>query len=275
MAAGGETARLGMSGWRQGRDLGAGVKLHRWTREPASGRARFRRGIPRKHVDGHGGGTARMSDGPYIYDYPRPMVTVDTVVFAPHGQGLAVLLIQRGKAPFEGHWALPGGFVDMEEDLAAAAARELEEETGVAGVTLDQFRTYGAPGRDPRGRTISVVHLALVDSRRHPVSGGSDAAKAAWWDIWTAPPMAFDHGTIVSEARFHLQELTRHAGVGVQALESPFPFDALLELYERIWGASIAEDPLRAQLLDLEIIEPDAWGRPGHYTFVSRHQARV
>ena len=135
----------------------------------------------------------------YTYPYPRPMVTVDAVVFASGPGGPQVLLIQRARDPFAGAWALPGGFVDMDEPLDAAAARELAEETGLHHVPLRQFHTYGDPGRDPRGRTISVAHVATVETAP-PVTAQDDAAAARWFPLDALPPLAFDHATIVGDA---------------------------------------------------------------------------
>ncbi len=141
-------------------------------------------------------------DGParYSYAYPRPMVTVDAVVFTEREGRREVLLIERGRAPCAGCWALPGGFVDIEEPLAAAAARELAEETGVTGVDLVQFHTFGRPDRDPRGRTISVAYAGVVDWRKHAPRGGDDASKAQWFSLDQLPPLAFDHGEILEYA---------------------------------------------------------------------------
>ena len=129
------------------------------------------------------------------YDYPRPAVTADIVLLS----GDAVLLIKRRLTPFEGCWALPGGFMDIDETLADAAARELEEETGITGVPLRQLRVFDAPGRDPRGRTISVVFLADIGDRPKP-RAGDDAAEARWHLLDRLPPVAFDHETIIMHA---------------------------------------------------------------------------
>lgn len=141
-----------------------------------------------------------MPDKPYCYAYPRPRVSVDAVVISPGPDGAQVLLIRRANPPFQGMWALPGGFVEMDEDLDAAAARELAEETGVAGVRLEQFRTFGAPGRDPRTRTISVAHIGVADARAHPPAAGDDAAEAAWHRVDALPPLAYDHAEIIAAA---------------------------------------------------------------------------
>ena len=130
----------------------------------------------------------------YCYDYPRPSVTVDAVVLSRDAR---ILLVKRKDVPFKGRWALPGGFVEIDEPLEDAAARELEEETGIAGVELRQLRAFGEPGRDPRGHTISVVFLAAVDERPEPTAG-SDAAEARWLPLGELPPMAFDHDKIIA-----------------------------------------------------------------------------
>ena len=141
----------------------------------------------------------------YVYAYPRPMVTVDALLLAGGGDALSVLLIRRKLEPYAGHWALPGGFVDMEESLELAAARELEEETGVHGVHLEQLRTFGDPGRDPRGRTISVVYWAVLYAAL-PVQAADDATEARWWPVSALPDMAFDHAEIIRYALGVLEE---------------------------------------------------------------------
>ncbi len=134
--------------------------------------------------------------GNYRYDYPRPAVTVDIVLLT---RDRDILLIKRKNPPFRGHWALPGGFVDENEPLADAAARELEEETGLRDVPLGQFRAYGDPGRDPRGHTVSIVFLAQVERPIEP-RPASDAIDAAWYTAESLPPMAFDHDRIIEDA---------------------------------------------------------------------------
>jgi 8-oxo-dGTP diphosphatase len=147
--------------------------------------------------------------GKYTYDWPRPMVTADAAVFVPAGQTLQVLLIRRGQDPYEGCWALPGGFVEMDEDLGEAAVRELAEETGLEGVTLEQFRTFGKPGRDPRGRVVTIVFTAALDAEPTDVQAGDDAAEAAWFDVAALPEMAFDHAEVVSLAAEYVHQRMR------------------------------------------------------------------
>ena len=136
----------------------------------------------------------------YTYDYPRPMVSVDAVVLRESDGRLEVLLIRRGKPPFEGCHALPGGFVEMDEDLPDAAARELAEETGLDRVALEQLAAFGRPDRDPRGRCISIAFWGSIERGGDQVSGGDDAAEAAWHDTGDLPALAFDHDEIIARA---------------------------------------------------------------------------
>jgi 8-oxo-dGTP diphosphatase len=136
---------------------------------------------------------------PYTYEYPRASVTVDIAVFCTFDDGLKILLIRRGRPPFEGSWALPGGFIEMDEKLVDSARRELEEETGLKNVELKQFATYGDPGRDPRGRTVSVVYYGFVGAGMSAVKGGDDAREAAWFSPDALPQLAFDHGIIIAD----------------------------------------------------------------------------
>lgn len=144
--------------------------------------------------------------GRYIYDWPRPMVTVDAIVFNTRGDVPKVLMIQRGNEPFKGQWAFPGGFVDMDEELEIAAARELEEETGLAGIELKQFYTFGKCGRDPRGRNITVAFMGITKTEK--IKGGDDAADAKWFAIDALPEnLAFDHKDVAALAIKKFKEL--------------------------------------------------------------------
>ncbi len=144
--------------------------------------------------------------GKYVYDWPRPMVTVDAAVFTFSGDRTKVLLINRGNEPFKGMWALPGGFVDMDEELEDAIVRELAEETGLTGIQLEQMRTFGTVGRDPRGRMITIVFMGIATEGQDTIRAGDDAAQAQWFDIEKVPDdMAFDHVDVV---RFAIEKLT-------------------------------------------------------------------
>ena len=149
-----------------------------------------------------------MSEGRYTYDHPRPAVTTDVALFRRTGEGgWEILLVRRGRDPFAGSWALPGGFVDELEPLEAAAARELEEECGIRGVELWQFRAFGDPHRDPRGHTVSIAYLGIVSDSVN-AAAADDAADARWFPLDHLPQLAFDHDEIVRAAVERLQEMT-------------------------------------------------------------------
>lgn len=131
----------------------------------------------------------------FTYSYPRPAVTVDAILVS---SARMVLLIERGREPYKGKWALPGGFIDMDESLETACLRELQEETGIVIDEVKQFKAYGAVGRDPRHRTISVVFYAFIE-KEQPALAGDDAAKARWFSLNELPELAFDHGQILEE----------------------------------------------------------------------------
>jgi 8-oxo-dGTP diphosphatase len=133
----------------------------------------------------------------YTYEWPRPMVTVDAAVFTFIKGGVHLLLIRRNKEPFKGKWALPGGFVEMDEELADASTRELKEETGLTGIKLEQLQAFGRIGRDPRGRNISVVFSGIAESGRTKIKAGDDAKEAKWFDINKLPSLGFDHDEVV------------------------------------------------------------------------------
>ncbi|HEY6333013.1 MAG TPA: NUDIX hydrolase [Blastocatellia bacterium] len=159
----------------------------------------------RAGVDGapHSLGTkshiAASRPGRYCYEYPRPAVTVDIVLFRIKDDHVQVLLIQRGGEPFEGSWAFPGGFVDKDEALEAAARRELMEETGLKNIKIEQFGAFGDPGRDPRGHTVSVAFTALIKKTVVP-RAADDAKDAAWFSATRPPRLAFDHAKILKTA---------------------------------------------------------------------------
>jgi len=140
--------------------------------------------------------------GKYVYDWPRPMVTVDAVVFALSGDSVKLLLINRKNEPFKGQWAIPGGFIGIDEELDDAIARELTEETGLTGVKLEQMHTFGKPGRDPRGRQITIVYMGVITEGFDRIKAGDDAQEAQWFDINSLPSdnMAFDHDAVTKFA---------------------------------------------------------------------------
>lgn len=203
----------------------------------------------------------------FTYEYPRPALTVDCVVFGFTGDSLQVLLIRRGIAPFSGSWALPGGFVHMEETLDQAARRELEEETHLQNVFLEQLYTFGTPARDPRGRVISVAYYALVRPDQHPATGDSDAAEAAWYPLEKLPPLAFDHAQILSTALDRLRGKIRYQPVGFELLPKKFTLGQLQALYEAILGRAIDKRNFRKKLLAFDFLVPT-----GEFTTGTAHR---
>jgi len=161
----------------------------------------------------------RMS---YTYEYERPAVTVDVALLALKDGILQALLIKRGNYPYEGMWALPGGFVNMKEDLEEAALRELREETGVTGVRIEQFQTFGDPFRDPRTRIIAVVHYGLVRLEECAVEAGDDASDARWFPAYDPPQMAFDHDTIITTLLERIRFRVRHTPAVFELLPETF-----------------------------------------------------
>ena len=160
---------------------------------------------------------------PYCYPYPRPAVAVDLVVFCIDDDRLRTLFIRRKSDPFRGRWALPGGFLDMDEPIEAAAVRELREETGLeAGGLVAPIGVFGDPGRDPRGRTLSLAHAGAIRGPLPPVEGRDDAAEAAWLDPRTVDNLAFDHDKIVMTGIEWLARGVTEGPVGLALLPAEF-----------------------------------------------------
>ena len=197
--------------------------------------------------------------GTYTYDYPRPAVTTDCVIFGYDGKELKVLLIERGIEPFKGCWAFPGGFLNMDEDALAGARRELKEETGLEDAFIEQFHTFSEPGRDPRGRVITIAHYALVKIQE--VEGGDDAAQARWFPIGEGPPLAFDHDRILRMAMSRLKERIHFEPVGFELLPDVFTMPQLQNLYEAILEVHFDRRNFASKMLKLGIIE-DTGDRP-------------
>jgi len=136
----------------------------------------------------------------YTYAYPRPAVTVDIIVFKNIENNPEILLIERKNEPFKNMWALPGGFVDKDEDIKTAAYRELAEETSIKNIQLSQLQAFGKPGRDPRGHTISIVHTGFLQNSNQKIQAGDDAKNLQWFSINDLPDLAFDHQEIIHYA---------------------------------------------------------------------------
>ena len=192
---------------------------------------------------------------PYNYEYPRPSVTADCIVFGlDDSYNLKVLLIQRANPPFQHQWAIPGGFIEMEETLETAALRELQEETGVKDVFIEQLFTFGHPKRDPRDRVITVAYYALVNLEDHPVKAADDAKEVKWFDIKTLPELAFDHQKILKVAIERLRAKVRYQPIGFELLPEKFTLTALQKLYETILGVKINKRNFRTKFLKMGVL---------------------
>lgn len=193
---------------------------------------------------------------PYTYEYPRPSVTVDAVVFGYDGMDLKILLIQRKNAPFAHYWALPGGFVDMNEDLETAVKRELEEETGLKDIFFEQLFTFGKPDRDPRGRVISIAYFALVKkSDFHYAKAASDAQEVSWFSMNHLPNLAFDHDIILKMALERIRGKVRWQPIGFELLPQKFPLSELQHLYETILGGKLDKRNFRKNILKMDVLK--------------------
>ena len=189
----------------------------------------------------------------YTYRYPHPAVTTDCVIFTFHEDKLKVLLIRRGIEPFRGEWALPGGFMRIDESAEECAHRELREETGVTGCPIRQFHTFSAPGRDPRERVVSIAFYALVKWQR--AQGADDAEYAGWIPMNNLPPLAFDHAEIIKKAMEAIRRDLFFEPVGFELLEDQFTMPQLQHVYEEILGKSFDRRNFAKKMKHTGIIE--------------------
>lgn len=192
----------------------------------------------------------------YCYRYPHPAVTVDCIIFAIHENDLKVLLIQRGADPFKNYWALPGGFVEINESVDVAAERELAEETGVEKIFLEQLYTFGEPKRDPRERVISVAYYSLVRLKEHRPVAGSDALNTCWYPIRQLPPLAFDHSQVMAMAIKRLQGKVIYAPIIFDLLPGKFRLNQLRKVYEIILEKPIDAEGFRKKILATGMLTP-------------------
>jgi len=190
----------------------------------------------------------------FSYRHPRPALTVDCVVFGLDGQELRVLLIQRNDDPHAGSWALPGGFVELHETLEQAAMRELQEETGLTRVYLEQLYTFGGVDRDPRERVVSVAYYALVKLSDHSVQAATDARDAAWFDVNDLPSLAFDHDAIVDMALYRLKGKVRYQPIGFELLAPRFTLSQLQRMYETILERPLDKRNFRKKILAMDLL---------------------
>src|SRR5215207_7075549 len=193
---------------------------------------------------------------PYSYQYPRGALTVDCVVFGFDEGELKVLLIERGLEPFKGRWALPGGFVRIEETLDEAARRELEEEAGLKYISLEQLYTFGAVDRDPRERVVSVAYYSLVRLAAFTAKAATDASDARWFPISKVPRLAFDHAEILALARARLKGKVRYEPIGFELLPPKFTLSHLQHLYESVLETELDKRNFRKKVLGFGLLIP-------------------
>lgn len=209
------------------------------------------------------------------YEYERPALTVDCVVFGLGEEELEIMLVERGAQPYKGRWALPGGFVRLDEGLKTAAMRELEEETGLENVYLEQLYTFGDNlNRDPRERVVSVAYYALVRSEDHRATAATDAVDARWFTVTQHPPLAFDHEEILATALARLRGQVRYKPIGFELLPEKFTLTQLQFVYESILGQKLDKRNFRRRVLATglviqteEVVENVSHRPPSLYVF--------
>jgi len=190
----------------------------------------------------------------HAYEYPRAALAVDCVVFGLDERDLKVLLIQRKIPPFQHAWALPGGFVRLDETLDNAAARELREEAGVSDVYLEQLYTFGDIGRDPRERVVTVAYYALAKLGDHRIRAATDAMGVGWFALDDLPKLAFDHDMIVERAHERLRGKVRYAPIGFELLPPRFSLTQLQRLYEIVLGTDLDKRNFLKKLLAMDLL---------------------
>lgn len=191
----------------------------------------------------------------YTYQYPHPAVTTDIVIFTIRQDELKVLLVKRANAPFRGEWALPGGFVALDESLEEGARRELQEETGVAGVYLEQLYTFGKPDRDPRERVITVAYYALIPTDEVEIRAATDAEGVSWYGMEELPNLAFDHAEILDAAHERLVAKLEYSTIAFQFMPKEFTLTELQTVYELILREPVDKRNFRKRILSLKLIK--------------------
>ncbi|WP_417452046.1 NUDIX hydrolase [Kordiimonas sp.] len=190
----------------------------------------------------------------YTYQYPHPAVTTDIVIFSVRDNKLQVLLIKRGQEPFKGSWALPGGFVRIDESVDECAKRELQEEAGLEDVYLEQLYTFGAIDRDPRERVISVAYYTLTPSAHLTPAAGTDADEVQWFSVENLPELAFDHTEVLRVARDRLAAKMEYSTIGLQFMAEEFTLSQLQTVYEQATGKTLDKRNFRKWILSLDLI---------------------
>ena len=190
-------------------------------------------------------------------EYDKPSVTVDIVVFSIKNNDLKVLLVKRNIEPFKDKWAIPGGFVKIEESLEDAAKRELSEETGVKNVYLEQLYTFGEPKRDPRGRVITVAYMALINSEHINLKASADVSKSEWFSIKEIPTLAFDHKKILEYALLRLKWKFEYTTVAFSLLGEKFTMSQIQKLYEIVFNQKFDKRNFAKKILSLNILKDE------------------
>ena len=192
----------------------------------------------------------------FSYEYERPGLTVDCVIFGLDlvEEKLKVMLIERDLEPYAGTWAIPGGFVRQGETLEEAAVRELQEETGITDVFLEQLYTFGNPGRDPRGWVVSVAYYALVSPEKHTVQAATDARQALWFPADALPRLAFDHAEILKTALSRIRGKLSYAPIGFELLPQKFTIKQLQKLYEIVLGTQLDNRNFRKRIFGMDVL---------------------
>jgi 8-oxo-dGTP diphosphatase len=190
----------------------------------------------------------------FTYKHPRPALTVDCVVFGYDAEELKIMLIRRDLPPFKNRWAIPGGFVRIDETLEAAARRELKEETGITRVYLEQLYTFGDLDRDPRERIVSVAYYALVKLADHRIQAATDACEAAWFCVTDTPPLAFDHEQILEMSLMRLKDKVRYEPIGFELLPEQFTLTQLQHLYETVLESPLDKRNFRKKILGMNLL---------------------
>jgi 8-oxo-dGTP diphosphatase len=196
-----------------------------------------------------------------INDFEKPSVTVDIVIFTIRENVLKVLLVKRDLEPFKGRWAIPGGFVRMTESLEEAAKRELSEETGVNDVYLEQLYTFGEPGRDPRGRVITVSYIALINSDNLNLKASTDVSEAEWFSVRKTPSLAFDHKKILDYAIKRLRWKFEYTTVAFSLLPEKFTIGQIQKIYEIVFDKEFDKRNFNKKILSLDILKEEGLNR--------------
>jgi 8-oxo-dGTP diphosphatase len=185
----------------------------------------------------------------------RFYVTADAVVFTILNKELKILLIKRKKEPFKAKFALPGGFVELDESLEDAAKRELEEETGVKDIFLKKLEAYGDVKRDPRGRIVTIPFLSLIDGEKVKLHSTSDAELARWYSVYELPELGFDHKKIIKDALKHLRTELENTNIAFQIMPDKFTLTELQQAYEIILDKKLDKRNFRKKLRELDILK--------------------